>query len=389
MKKVIYLICLSLITTGQAFSQIQDINIGTTANDGTGDPLRTAFTKTNANFDFLDARATASGTNTYTATISPAITSYVTGQRYFITFVNANTNSSVTINLNALGAKNIVKTGGASLSSGDIQAGQVVQLYYDGTNMQIVGDGGSGSAAATWGTITGTLSSQSDLNSALGAKQDLDSDLTAIAGASPSNDDIIQRKAGAWTNRTLAQYRVDLALVNDGITNGVTTVAPSENAVFDALALKADLASPALTGTPTAPTAAGSTNTTQIATTAFVKASSPKQYAAYCSDLTSAITTGTNKGFITVPAAFTITGVYAYVFTAQTSGSILTVDINENGTTILSTKLTIDNNETDSSTAATAAVISDTAIAANSRLTFDVDQVGSGATGLIVWIIGY
>ncbi len=35
---------------------------------------------------------------------------------------------------------------------------------------------------------------------------------------------------------------------------------------------KAPLASPALTGTPTAPTAAGGTNTTQLATTAFVKA---------------------------------------------------------------------------------------------------------------------
>ena len=34
----------------------------------------------------------------------------------------------------------------------------------------------------------------------------------------------------------------------------------------------APLASPALTGTPTAPTAAAGTNTTQIATTAFVEA---------------------------------------------------------------------------------------------------------------------
>ena len=38
----------------------------------------------------------------------------------------------------------------------------------------------------------------------------------------------------------------------------------------NALALRAPLASPALTGTPTAPTAAGGTNTTQVATTAFV-----------------------------------------------------------------------------------------------------------------------
>lgn len=40
--------------------------------------------------------------------------------------------------------------------------------------------------------------------------------------------------------------------------------------ITNALALKAPLASPALTGVPTAPTAAANTNTTQVATTAFV-----------------------------------------------------------------------------------------------------------------------
>lgn len=42
-------------------------------------------------------------------------------------------------------------------------------------------------------------------------------------------------------------------------------------AINNALALKAPLASPALTGTPTAPTAAQTVNNTQVATTAFVK----------------------------------------------------------------------------------------------------------------------
>lgn len=45
---------------------------------------------------------------------------------------------------------------------------------------------------------------------------------------------------------------------------------PTYTSVTGSLALKAPLASPALTGTPTAPTAAAGTNTTQIATTAFV-----------------------------------------------------------------------------------------------------------------------
>lgn len=50
-----------------------------------------------------------------------------------------------------------------------------------------------------------------------------------------------------------------------------TTTAMTQKATTDALALKAPLASPALTGTPTAPTASTGTNTTQLATTAFVQ----------------------------------------------------------------------------------------------------------------------
>jgi len=48
------------------------------------------------------------------------------------------------------------------------------------------------------------------------AYQPLDSDLTAIAGISPSNDDVIQRKSGAWVNRTLAQLMTDLAALGTG-----------------------------------------------------------------------------------------------------------------------------------------------------------------------------
>lgn len=52
------------------------------------------------------------------------------------------------------------------------------------------------------------------------SKQAADSDLTAIAAISPANDDIIQRKAGAWTNRTVAQYKTDLTLVKGDVGLG-------------------------------------------------------------------------------------------------------------------------------------------------------------------------
>lgn len=61
----------------------------------------------------------------------------------------------------------------------------------------------------------------------------------------------------------------------DGITATVTElnyVDGVTSAIQGQLDAKAPLASPALTGTPTAPTATAGTDTTQIATTAFVKA---------------------------------------------------------------------------------------------------------------------
>lgn len=50
----------------------------------------------------------------------------------------------------------------------------------------------------------------SDIQTQLDARQPLDSDLTVFAGLSPSNDDVVQRKSGAWTNRTIAQLENDL-----------------------------------------------------------------------------------------------------------------------------------------------------------------------------------
>ncbi|QKJ33037.1 collagen-like protein [Mucilaginibacter mali] len=81
--------------------------------------------------------ATASGTNTYTATIFPAITAYNSTQRFYILFTNANTGAA-TLNLNSLGAKAIKKNVSVTLSTGDILAGQILCLAYDGTNFQII-----------------------------------------------------------------------------------------------------------------------------------------------------------------------------------------------------------------------------------------------------------
>lgn len=109
-----------------------------------------------------------------------------------------------------------------------------------------------------------------------------------------------------------------------------------------------------------------------------------------CGDETTALTAGTAKVTFRMPYAFTLTAVRASVNTAPT-GSVLTVDINEGGTSILSTKLTIDAGEKTSTTAVTPAVISDSTLADDAEITIDIDGVGStiAGAGLKVWLIGY
>ncbi len=99
-----------------------------------------------------------------------------------------------------------------------------------------------------------------------------------------------------------------------------------------------------------------------------------------CSDTTTSLTTGTNKASFRMPFAATLTAVRASVLTAST-GSTIIVDINESGTSVLSTKLSLDASEKSSTTAAVPAVISDSALADDAEITIDFDQVGSSTPG--------
>jgi hypothetical protein len=107
---------------------------------------------------------------------------------------------------------------------------------------------------------------------------------------------------------------------------------------------------------------------------------------------TASHTTGTAKTTFHMPFKFRITNVIAGVTTAPT-GSTLDVDLNDDGTSIFSTVITIDAGEKTSSTAATPAVIDSTkaVVAADSLMTIDIDQIGStiAGAGLKVYIEGY
>ncbi len=105
------------------------------------------------------------------------------------------------------------------------------------------------------------------------------------------------------------------------------------------------------------------------------------------SDQSTTITAGTSVGTLYLPAAAILTGARIYAATAPTG--TMTVDLNEGSTTVMaSTKLTLDANEFTGGTAgmqgtaAAAAVISDSNIAAGAALVFDVDST-TGGKGLV------
>jgi len=113
-----------------------------------------------------------------------------------------------------------------------------------------------------------------------------------------------------------------------------------------------------------------------------------------CSDEGTALTTGTDKVSFRMPYAFTLTagagGLTASCNQAPT-GAILTVDVNEGGTTIMNNvnKLQIAIGDT-TSVDGVAPVLTDVALAANAEITVDIDQIGSSnaGTGLKITLIG-
>jgi hypothetical protein len=61
------------------------------------------------------------------------------------------------------------------------------------------------------------LAKTADVNTALSAKQAASSELTALAGITPADGDVIQRVAGARLNRTFAQLKTALGLIKSDV----------------------------------------------------------------------------------------------------------------------------------------------------------------------------
>lgn len=74
----------------------------------------------------------------YAIAPTPAITAYVTGQKFTFKATNTNTTSTPTLAVSGLTAKTIVNQNGSILLVGQIVANGIYECVYDGTNMQIV-----------------------------------------------------------------------------------------------------------------------------------------------------------------------------------------------------------------------------------------------------------
>jgi len=124
-----------------------------------------------------------------------------------------------------------------------------------------------------------------------------------------------------------------------------------------------------------------------LSSTYVAKAAVPIEFCVVVGDEITALTTEVSKVSFRAPYAFTLTNLKANLNTASSSG-IPTIDVNEAGVTLLSTKLTIDVGELTSATAASPVVTSDTTIADDAVMSIDIDVAGTGAAGLKIWFYG-
>ena len=115
-----------------------------------------------------------------------------------------------------------------------------------------------------------------------------------------------------------------------------TEINDEYNAIATAVGTKADLVSPTLTGVPLAPTATAGTNTTQLATTAFVQLKADLNGDATESFSATTAATGTDTTQVAttayVQAEFTLANVNAMAYPV---GSIYTAIVSTNPATLL------------------------------------------------------
>jgi len=90
----------------------------------------------------INSLITVAGTNALTGLATPLLAAYTAGAQF--SFVAQNTNTAaVTLDIDTLGAKSVTKTGSVALAAGDLVAGSIALIEYDGTRFQLINPGPS------------------------------------------------------------------------------------------------------------------------------------------------------------------------------------------------------------------------------------------------------
>jgi len=128
----------SLAYDGQT-APVANLPMATYAHTGVGNAtVRTMYASAGQVQDGALAYLTSvSGTDTITAIAPVSMNAYAAGQVFRFIAAGANTTTSVTLNINSIGAKAITKNGTTALAVGDIPANSIVIVTYDGTQFQI------------------------------------------------------------------------------------------------------------------------------------------------------------------------------------------------------------------------------------------------------------
>jgi hypothetical protein len=154
---------------------IQTINIGTIANDGTGDDLREAFVKVNNNFTELNARSTESTTVANLGSAGEGVFGQISGTELQIKKIVAGTAISLAADANAI-TINSTATGLPS-----------VQIFADNNNITLDSNGNSLTLAGGGTTTTNLNGTTLTISSVTSLQTDTDPKLTATLNAQTNN----------------------------------------------------------------------------------------------------------------------------------------------------------------------------------------------------------
>ena len=206
----------------------------------------------------------------------------------------------------------------------------------------------------------------------------------------------------AGTDFQLASLAGTETLTNKTISQSQITSLTSD------LALKSPLASPTFTGTVVlpdsqalvtpvlgTPTSGTLTNCTGLPLAGLATSAKTEAIGIAGGDETTVLAVADGVTEFQLPYGFELTSVRATLTTAGTTSGVTTIDIEDDGTSIFATLLTIDATEKTSTSAATAfdftASASSLTLGDGSVMKINVDVLSAGATeaGLKIWLIGY